>query len=107
MSQFHYAPFPRRGVAITLGRGAFLLAGIAHGEPKVLAKIDGAPITEEDVNDALEDIGPGLPQKLDGPAREQYALDYLTDIKLVARKAVADKMHAGPSFTPPMPYYPD
>ena len=51
---------------------------------KDLAKIDGVPITEDDVNDALEDIGPGLPQKLDGPARQQYALDYLIDMKLVA-----------------------
>jgi peptidyl-prolyl cis-trans isomerase C len=107
MSQFHDAPLPRRGLAIALGLGAFLLAGVAHSEPKVLAKIDGVPITEEDVNDALEDIGPGLPQKLDGPAREQYALDYLIDMKLVARKAVADKMDAGAVFTRRMAYYHD
>ncbi len=107
MSQFHDAPLPRRGLAIALGLGAFLLAGIAHSEPKVLAKIDGAPITEDDVNDALEDIGPGLPQKLDGPAREQYALDYLIDMKLVARKAAADKVDAGAVFARRMAYYHD
>ena len=86
---------------------AFVFAGAAHAEPKVLAKIDGVPITEDDVNDALEDIGPGLPQKLDGPARQQYALDYLIDMKLVAKKAAADKMDAGPAFARRMAYYHD
>ena len=44
-----------------------------------------------------EDIGPGLPQKLDGPARQKYVLDYLIDMKLVAKKAAADKMTAAPT----------
>ena len=107
MSQFRDAPFARSGLALALGLGAFLFAGLAHAEPKVLAKIDGAPITEDDVNDALEDIGPGLPQKLDGPARQQYALDYLIDMKLVARKAAADKMDAGAAFARRLAYYHD
>jgi peptidyl-prolyl cis-trans isomerase C len=107
MSQFHHAPLARSGLAVAIGLGAFLLAGLAHAEPKVLAKIDGAAITEDDVNDALEDIGPGLPQKLDGPARQQYALDYLIDMKLVAKKAAADKMDAGAAFTRRMAYYHD
>ena len=99
MTLFPHALFRPRSLAVALGFGAFLLAaGGASAEPKVLAKIDGVPITEDDVNDALEDIGPGLPQKLDGPARQQYALDYLIDMKLVAKKAAADKMDAGPVF---------
>jgi peptidyl-prolyl cis-trans isomerase C len=108
MTLFHNAPFARRGLAVALGFGAILFAaGVAHAEPKVLAKIDGAPITEDDVNDALEDIGPGLPQKLDGPARQQYALDYLIDMKLVAKKAAADKMDSGAAFDRRMAYYHD
>jgi peptidyl-prolyl cis-trans isomerase C len=108
MTLFHNAPFARRGLAVALGFGAILFAaGVAHAEPKVLAKIDGAPITEDDVNDALEDIGPGLPQKLDGPARQQYALDYLIDMKLVAKKAAADKMDSGAAFNRRMAYYHD
>jgi peptidyl-prolyl cis-trans isomerase C len=107
MIPFHSA-LARRGLAVALGFGALLLAaGAASAEPKVLAKIDGVPITEEDVNDALEDIGPGLPQKLDGPAREQYALDYLIDMKLVAKKAAADKMDSGAAFDRRMAYYHD
>jgi peptidyl-prolyl cis-trans isomerase C len=108
MILFRNAPLRRRGLAIALGFGAALMiAGVAQAEPKVLAKIDGAPITEDDVNDALEDIGPGLPQKLDGPARQQYALDYLIDMKLVAKKAAADKMDADPAFARRMAYYHD
>ena len=107
MIPFPDAPIVRRGLAVALGLSAFLVAGLVHAEPKVLAKVDGVAITEDDVNDALEDIGPGLPQKLDGPARQQYALDYLIDMKLVAKKAAADKMDAGPAFARRMAYYHD
>jgi peptidyl-prolyl cis-trans isomerase C len=108
MILFRNASFARRGLVAALGFGAALMVvGAAHAEPKVLAKIDGVPITEDDVNDALEDIGPGLPQKLDGPARMQYVLDYLIDMKLVAKKATADKMDASPAFARRMAYYHD
>ena len=62
----------------------------------MLAKVDGAPITEDDVADAMADIGPGLPQKLEGAARQKYVLDYLIDLKLAAKKAEADKLTATP-----------
>ena len=85
---------PRRlALAFALGLGAaFALAGPASADPKVLAKVDGAPITEDDVADAMTDIGPGLPQKLEGAARQKYVLDYLIDLKLAAKKAEADKL---------------
>ena len=53
----------------------------------MLAKVDGAPITEDDLTDAMADIGPGLPEKLEGAERQKYVLDYLIDLKLVAKKA--------------------
>ena len=88
----------RTPLAFALGLGAaFVLAGPALADPKVLAKVDGAPITEEDVADAMADIGPGLPQKLEGAARQKYVLDYLIDLKLAAKKAEADKLTATPS----------
>ncbi|MBV8663377.1 MAG: peptidylprolyl isomerase [Hyphomicrobiales bacterium] len=98
----------RSAIAVASSLGAvLLLAGLAHAEPKVLAKVDGVPITEDDVNDALADIGPGLPQKLEGPAREKYVLDYLIDLKLVAKKAEADKLDAGADFARRLAYYHD
>jgi peptidyl-prolyl cis-trans isomerase C len=108
MILFDSAPRRRRGLGVAFGLGAALvLAGAAAAEPKVLATIDGAPITEEDVNDALQDIGPGLPQKLEGPARQRYVLDYLIDMRLVAKQAAADKMDASPAFARKMAYYHD
>ena len=82
-------------------------ASFAYSEPKVLAKVDGVAITEEDVKDALEDIGPGLPPKLEGPARQKYVVDYLIDMRLVAKKAAADKLDAGADFARRMTYYHD
>src|SRR3984957_4262804 len=85
--------------AFALGLGAALsFAGQALADPKVLAKVDGQPITDEDVADALVDIGPGLPQKLEGAARQKYVLDYLVDLKLAAKRAEADKLTASPEF---------
>ena len=108
MKPFPHAPARRFAFSLASSLGAaLLLVGVAHAEPKVLAKVDGVPITEDDVSDALLDIGPGLPQKLEGPAREKYVLDYLIDLKLVAKKAMADKLDAGPDFARRLAYYHD
>jgi len=100
-----------RASAFVLALGALgLLAAVAataQAEPKVLAKIDGAPITEDDFNDALVDIGPGLPEKLEGPERQKYVLDYLIDLKLVAKQALADKLDGGADFARRLAYYHD
>src|SRR5208282_5036403 len=95
-------------VALALGLGAtFTLAGAASADPKVLAKVDGSPITDEDVAIAMADIGPGLPQKLEGAARQKYVLDYLIDLKLAAKKAEADKLDQSPEFAKKLAYYRD
>ena len=102
------APARRLALLLASSLGAALaLAGAAHADPKIVAKVDGVPITEDDVGDALLDIGPGLPQKLEGPAREKYLVDYLIDLKLVAKKAEADKVDAGTDFARRLAYYHD
>jgi peptidyl-prolyl cis-trans isomerase C len=99
---------PQAGrLALALALAFGVSVGIANADPKVLAKIDGAPITEDDVNDALVDIGPGLPEKLEGAEREKYVLDYLIDLKLVAKKAADDKLDGGPEFARRLAYYRD
>jgi peptidyl-prolyl cis-trans isomerase C len=108
MKRSLHAPLRRLALSLASGLGAAaLIAGAAHAEPKVLAKVDGVPITEDDVSDALLDIGPGLPQKLEGPEREKYVLDYLIDLKLVAKKAEADKLDVGSDFARRLAYYHD
>jgi peptidyl-prolyl cis-trans isomerase C len=99
---------PRAGrlaIAAAFALGATIT--VAHAEPKILAKIDGAPITQDDVDDAMADIGPGLPEKLEGAERQKYVLDYLIDLRLVAKKAVDDKLDAGPEFDRKLAYYRD
>jgi len=105
------ATFPRalaRGLSVcALALALSGLSAAAHADPKVLATIDGVAITEDDVNDALLDIGPGLPDKLDGPAREKYVLDYLIDLRLVAKKGAAAKMDGSADFVRRLGYYHD
>ena len=94
--------------ACAFGAGAIvLLAAPAFADPKVVATVDGAPITDEDVAIAMADIGPGLPQKLDPAQRQKYVLDYLIDLKLAAKKAVADKLDQSPDFARKLAYYKD
>jgi peptidyl-prolyl cis-trans isomerase C len=85
-------------LALAIGFGALLPAGLSFADSKVLATIDGQPITQDDVNVALEDIGPGLPQGMEGAERDKYVLDYLIDMKLVAKKAAEDKLGDTPDF---------
>lgn len=100
--------FSARGAAaaFALSLAATLsFAGPSLADPKVLAKVDGQPITDADVADAMTDIGPGLPQKLEGAARQKYVLDYLIDLKLAAKKAEADKLTSSPEFERKLGYY--
>ena len=103
------ARFRASAFVLTLGALGLLaaVAATAQADPKVLAKIDGVPITEDDFNDALADIGPGLPEKMEGAERQKYVLDYLIDLKLVAKQALADKLDGGADFARRLAYYHD
>ena len=86
-----------RGCATAILLAAASLAA-APAFAKTLAKVDGLEITDDDVKIALEDIGPTLPQQLEGAQRDTYLLDYLIDMKLAAKKFTTDKMAAGPDI---------
>jgi peptidyl-prolyl cis-trans isomerase C len=94
----------RFALAAVLGLAAH---GAAWADATPLATVNGQAITQADVDDALADIGAGLPPKLDDAAKRKYVLDYLIDLKLVAGKAVADKMDASPDFQRKVAYYHD
>ena len=89
---------PRRGLSF---------AGPPWPNRRCSPRSTAQPITEDDVADAMVDIGPGLPQKLEGAARQKYVLDYLIDLKLVAKKAAADKLTWPPEFARKLAYYHD
>ncbi|HXW20012.1 MAG TPA: peptidylprolyl isomerase [Roseiarcus sp.] len=92
------APPGSRLAALALGLATAAAIGVALADSKVLATVDGDPITQDDLTIAIEDIGPGLPQGMEGPARDKYVLDYLIDMKLVAKKAAAEKLADTPDF---------
>jgi len=102
-------PVSKASRRIALAAAVVLGAWIApaYADPKVLAKVDGVAITEDDVNDALADIGPGLPEKLVGAEREKYVLDYVIDLRLVAKKALEDKVDQTPEYARHLAYFKD
>ena len=74
---------------------------------KVLAKVDGVEITDEDIQIAVDDLGSTLPKDLQGPARNTYIVDYLTDLKIVAKQADKDKLSEAPDFAKKLAYFRD
>ena len=86
---------------------ALAMVAAVPANAKVVAKVDGVEITDEDVEVALEDLGPTMPQQIEGPQREAYVLDYLIDLKLVAKKADAEKMGVAADVVRRMAYYHD
>ena len=96
-----------RGLAIAAVFSLSAWIAPDSADPKVLATVDGAPITDQDLADALADIGPGLPEKMEGAERQKYVLDYLVDLKLVAKKAYADKLDQTPDYARHLAYFKD
>jgi peptidyl-prolyl cis-trans isomerase C len=73
-------------------------ATLSPAQSKVLARVDGVEITVEDVRLAADDMGGGIPPEMEGAEREAYVIDYLIDMRLVARKAQADKFGEDAEF---------
>jgi len=95
-------------LALTVGAGVGLcIDATAARAATVLATVNGKQITDEDLKLAMEDLGPSLPQQLEGKARDAYLLDYLIDGQLVVQKALADKADQGAEFAKRLAYYRD
>ena len=82
-------------------------ATLSPAMAKVVAKVNGQDITDDDVKVALDDLGQNLPAQLKGPQRDAYALDYLIDLKLVADQAGKDKLGDSPEFARKVAYLHD
>jgi peptidyl-prolyl cis-trans isomerase C len=90
--------------------GAALFAALLIGTPlaqaKVLAKVNGAEITDEDVKIAMDDMGAALAQ-VPPMDQETYVLEFLIDMKIAAQQAVAEKLADGPEFVRRLAYQRD
>lgn len=71
----------------------------------VIAKVDGAEITDEDVKLALEDIGRTLPPQMQPAQRQAYVINYLIDLRLAARKAEQGDLGKSPEFKRKLEYF--
>ncbi|MEP9352406.1 peptidylprolyl isomerase [Xanthobacter sp. KR7-65] len=78
-------------------------APAAAADP-VVATVNGTPIRQSEITIALEDIGSGLPPQVQGPAREEYVLSFLTDMTLLAKAAEAQKLDQSPDFQQRLAY---
>lgn len=101
------ARFGTRAALGAIGLVALLAATGAPANAKVLAKVNGVEITDEDLKLAMDDLAPGIPQQLEGKARETYVLDFLVDEQLVVQKAQADKLAESPEFAKKLAYLRD
>ena len=85
--------------------GFALLAGPAFAQAdKVVAKVDGIPITQKDVDLATEDLGERLAQLPDYRKRDEV-INYLVDLKLGAKAAAEAKVSDTPDFAARLAYY--
>ena len=106
-----------RRFSIPQGRAPLLalLAGVAisaclGGSPataqdnKVVARIDGIEITEQEIVLAGEDLGERITQ-VPAPQRREYLIGYLADLKIGARAAERAKIAESPEFNLRMAYF--
>ena len=98
-----------RSRAGALGLAALLTAGlgVSLAQAKVLAKVNGVEITDEDLAIARDDLSASMPQQLQGEQREQALLDNLIVAKVIAQKAEADKLGQSPDFARKLSYLRD
>jgi peptidyl-prolyl cis-trans isomerase C len=101
------AHFVTRAAFGAMGLALLVAASVAPAQAKVLAKVNGVEITDDDVKMAMDDLGPGIPRQLEGKAREAYVLNFLIDEQLVVQKAQADKLGETPDFAKKLAYLRD
>ena len=70
---------------------------------KVVATVDGMPITEQDLDIAAEDVAEALSAQITDAQKRDYLVGYVSDLKLVARAAREAKLDANPDFERKVP----
>jgi peptidyl-prolyl cis-trans isomerase C len=82
-----------------------LLAGLTWTVPSfaadsdpVLARVNGSEIRESDVKLAEDELGPSLPPQMDPPTRRENIINYLIDMKAVAKAADDRKLGDSAEF---------
>jgi peptidyl-prolyl cis-trans isomerase C len=85
-------------LALAAGLLVSLAAPVLAQGSKPVAKVDDMVVTEEDVAIGLAEMGASLPQQMNEAQRRNYIVEYLMDLKLVARAADREKLGDTPDF---------
>lgn len=81
-------------------------APAANAADKILARVDGAPITQKDLDIAAEDLGERLPAMAEAQKRD-YLIGYVIDLKIGAKAAAEAKVDSDPDFARRVAYFRD
>jgi peptidyl-prolyl cis-trans isomerase C len=96
------ALFSTRAALGAIAAATLMPLSIAPGWPQgadpVIAKVNGVEIRQSDLALAEEDLGQGVPQQVQGDAKRDYLIAYLTDLILVAKAAEGKKVQDTPEF---------
>jgi peptidyl-prolyl cis-trans isomerase C len=106
MSVFLRRPKPASRNAFLLSAAAcLLLAGLVWTAPSfaadadpVLARVNGSEIHQSDLKLAEDELGPSLPAQMDPATRRESLLNYLVDMKVVAKAAEDRKLADSDDF---------
>ncbi len=79
-------------------------AGSFAQDTKVVARIDGLEITEQDITVASEDLSERIAQ-VPAAQRREYLIGYLADLKVGARAAEQAKVMDAPDFAARLAYF--
>jgi peptidyl-prolyl cis-trans isomerase C len=99
------ARLPR--IAFSLLALGFALAAAPAVSAKVLAKVNGVEITDEDLKLADEYIGSNFARGVDPKARESALTEFLVSQQLLVQEAQAEKLAETPDFTKRLAYLRD
>ena len=83
--------------------GAAGLAALAWATPSraddpVLAKVNGSEIHQSELKLAEDELGPSLPPQMDAATKRENILNYLIDMRIVAKAAEDRKLGDGDDF---------
>jgi peptidyl-prolyl cis-trans isomerase C len=94
-----------RNAFVLLAAGSLVLGGLtltvrayaADADP-VLVRVNGSDIKESDVKLAEEELGPSLPAQMDAATKRESIINYLIDMRVVAKAAEGRKLADSDDF---------
>jgi len=99
------APLPR--VAFAIFALGLSLAAAAGASAKVLAKVNGVEITDEDLKLADEYVGSNFARGADSKVRDSALTEFLVSQQLLVQEAQAEKLAETPDFMKRLAYLRD